>query len=173
MPSWKDVLVGREEQVGKLYAVNYALKAFGFAEASWDLSKPITDLQETLKLHGPLIVGGAFGKFQYKNDPTSREKIADRTIYGWGAGDRKPIKEGPPYCQSIVIVGAKSGGPRGGYVYYVDPTEGSDPTDPNRQKIYVTTYENLISNIADFKGGGFGKEAVTPPFAYYYPNYGS
>lgn len=155
------------------YACIAALNAYGFTEASWHPSESITELKANLRLHGPLIATGAFGKSHYAKDPTVREKIEGRQIYGWAATDRIP--RSIPGTQSIIIVGGKSGGSRGGYVYFVIPSEGSDPHDPNRQKIYVTTYEGLTSNIRSFKGSSFVKEGpiMRYPFAYYYNNTGS
>lgn len=135
-----------------------------------DPKESIDKLIECLKIEKALIVQGVFGCTRYVNEPRIVQKIAGHPIYGWKPSDRREIDFSSKIGHAIVIIGASKGGRKGGYVYFVDPKDGSNPTNPLQQKIYVISYQNLITNITDISGlkikNGIG---AVFGFALFYP----
>lgn len=174
-PQWEMVMNASNGNVLNGFAAMAAAKAFGFRTSQWTPLQTIDKLQEALKSEGPLMVGGLYGEALYtSHEPTVTETISDHPIYTWKPSDRRtfssPLEMQTIDKHQIVIIGAAQGGPKGGYVYFVDPKNGSDPQNPLQQKIYKITYENLTSNISDQRG-----HHCPPPtksihgYAYYYP----
>ncbi|MBS0653097.1 MAG: hypothetical protein JSR39_06150 [Verrucomicrobia bacterium] len=126
------------------YQVCYQL-----SESPWHPSQPISQLISSLETFGPHYVKGMYGKSFYQSEPLAmKDKIKGRTVWYWPTGaDRKELGK----SHSIVIVGAKEGGSSGGLVYFVDPLDGSDPSNPEQQKIYAMSYNRLRESIVNLK----------------------
>lgn len=131
-----------------------AAKALGFRFAPWTPAQSVVDLQKCLKTYGPLLIKGKFGQSNYSVDPKPKTTIGGIPVFGWAPQDRitasKEIEGVGIANHVVVIIGAATGGLKGGFVYYVDPIDGSRPAQPDRpntQKIYIISYENLITHI--------------------------
>lgn len=179
-PSW-ETHSAQYPGIYNLFVIKAMADAYGFQVASWSPLEPISALRECLKTNGPLFVGGAFGRNKYSVDATIMQEVGGRSIFGWKSTDRKPEGKKPILGtksfteHAIVIIGAASGGSKGGFVYYVDPKDGSDPLKPEQQKVYVISYQNLASSIADLRGQSIKLNSTATPkssicgYAYCFP----
>ncbi|MBS0652243.1 MAG: hypothetical protein JSR39_01810 [Verrucomicrobia bacterium] len=175
--SWEEAVRQTPGYLG-VYFHLAAADAYGFKQADWTPLEPISSLFEDLKKHGPLYVGGFFGSQYYSKPPTIRQTIEGRSVYGWNSEDRlsedkfqTELGDFVISGHAIVIIGAAEGGSKGGFVYFVDPLDGSSVSDPSQQKIYAITYENLINNVSTLDGKKFPRSSINPSFRYalYYP----
>ncbi|MBS0605599.1 MAG: hypothetical protein JSR57_01505 [Verrucomicrobia bacterium] len=176
-PAW-DILIQKNPAILGIYFQIAVAEAYGFKEAEWRTSQTISSLFQTLKNHGPLYVGGLFGNSYYAKEPTIRQIIEGRSIYGWAPEDRLPATEAGHLFgeqvsagHAIVIIGAAKGGSKGGYVYFIDPSDGSSATDPSQQKIYVISYENFVANVSTTDGRKSDSRFPLPSdrYAWYFP----
>lgn len=117
--------------------------AYGLKETKWTPEQNIDSLIKELTEHGPLVIGGEFGKDYYIDSPTKIEIIHGKEACSWkpGAPRRKGVIQ-----QYVVLVGAKKVKDMG-LVYFIDPTEASDPKNPSSQKYYKISYTNLKNHI--------------------------
>jgi hypothetical protein len=132
-------------------------RAFKLQRSEWHPSHPITSLMEQLRQHGPHVVCGKLGKLYYEADPIRLSgNVAGRPLFGWQPGTgMKP--EGNTHA--VVVVGAKSDQE---LVYFIDPMDGSDPADPQTQKIYVMSYKAFRNRLCDlFSNMLFKEDAAT------------
>lgn len=122
---------------------------YKLSESPWHPSQPISSLISALESCGPHYVKGLFGKAFYKSAPLAmKDKVQGRTAWYWPTGAER-IEDNKSH--SVVIVGAREGGTSGGYVYFVDPLDGSDPSNPEQQRIYVMSYKRLCESIINLK----------------------
>jgi len=173
--TWEEELGKKKNNHGFLaHAVSSSAKAFGFKVSRWTSSQPIDKLQECLKLEGALIVGGLFGKSLYSGTPSIVKEINKHPIYSWKSSDRRSESEQEKANRhAIVVIGVEKGGNKGGFVYFVDPIDGSDPQDPLQRKIYVISYENFITHIGQFLGTSYQySEESSFAYALHYPREG-
>lgn len=137
------------------YLDSFAFRAsyqicYQLPESPWHPSMPISSLISVLETFGPHYVKGMFGKAFYKSQPlTMKDKVQDRTIWYWPTrAERVEIGK----SHSIVIVGARqTESSSGGLVYFIDPSDGSDPSNPEQQKIYAMSYNRLCESIVNLK----------------------
>jgi len=122
---------------------------FSLEESDWDPTKPIDNLLSLLDAQGVLMVCGFFGQTYYIDKPSIRNvKIENRNIYFWKPDAKRNEILNPHY---INIVGIDK---KNNLIYYIDPLDGSDPENPEQQKIYEITYENFKSYITDIYNTG-------------------
>lgn len=173
-----DIFSQKNPAILGIYSQVAIAEAYGFKKAEWRPSQTISSLFLALKNHGPLYAGGLFGNSYYAKDPTIRQTIEGRSIYGWAPEDRLPATDtGHLFGEqvgtghAIVIIGAAKGGSKGGYVYFIDPSDGSSATDPSQQKIYVITYENFVANVTTTDGRKSNSRFPLPSdsYAWYFP----
>jgi len=180
IPSWEKFV--EEFHASTLFGLSFfaAAIAFGFKVSDWTPSQSIDSLQKHLKSEGALIVAGFYGKSFYSKDPFVAQSIAERPIYGWKPTDRISLEKmlehyGIVAGHTIVVIGAAQGGAKGGFVYFVDPKDGSDPQNPLQQRVYMISYENFTSNIGNSEGsrrvgGEHSKLCMNyDAFALFYP----
>lgn len=137
------------------YLDSFAFRAsyqicYQLPESPWHPSMPISSLISVLETFGPHYVKGMFGKAFYKSQPLiMKDKVQDRTICYWPTrAERVEIGK----SHSIVIVGARqTESSSGGLVYFIDPSDGSDPSNPEQQKIYAMSYNRLCESIVNLK----------------------
>lgn len=135
-----------ENQVKCLMAYIYKVR-----KSPWHPLQPIEKLIENLNLYGPHLVIGKFGQNFYQTEAIKLpETIAGRTILGW-PGHVTRINENEAAFHAVVIVGATVKEEER-CVYFVDPLDGSDPSDINTQKIYEISYQELTTSIANSLG---------------------
>lgn len=130
----------------KLIAQEYGLKMVPLTDMT-----TIQKLIVTLAEKGPLVMNGKYGQAFYANTPAVKfsGKVAGHKLFGWRKDAPKTEVEVLP--QAIVVVGAEIKN-SGQFVYYVNPMDASDPTNPETQKIYVTTFTTLIDRLATCEG---------------------
>ena len=148
-PSWKSLSVTDRHVAFSNFRDSVLLQVYGFKETQWKPRQSIDVLIDNLKAHGPLLMSGAIGKTFYENPPKVVKEVAGRCIYCWQKGGLKKTFElfGHPVSHVVVVIGAEKGGSRDGFVYFVDPTDGSDPKNPELQRIYVTSYQNFKEKV--------------------------
>jgi hypothetical protein len=127
-----------------------AERCYHFKTSPWHPTQKIHDLLSALRCHGPLLVTGCFGKSFYKTPPMQMpERLFQRTIWCWpSSAERKENR----ISHNIVVVGAQTTESRGGCVFFVDPSDGSDPKQPDLQRIYAISYQRLCENIVNLYG---------------------
>jgi hypothetical protein len=94
--------------------------------------------------------------------------INRREIFGWKAKDRiTDLSDSDTIAHSCVLVGAEKWENGNEMVYYIDPSDGSDPKDPTQQRIYTMSYKRLTDypSICAEVGGTFTK-TTRLPYAY-------
>jgi hypothetical protein len=164
-PRWEEVIKTSNTALHH-FSFFAASKAFGFKISNWDPTQPIEKLQEALKVEGALMVSGLFGDALYSKEPSVVQTIAGRPIFGWKPSDRREfdssLRELNGHC--IVVIGAAQGGKKEGFVYFVDPKDGSDLQHPLQQRIYVVSKKNFSENIVRLQG------SPTLGYAQYYPH---
>ncbi len=125
---------------------------YGLQTSSWHPHQPIEKLIDELKRCGPLVVAGCFGTSHYLYPPRKLGKqVEGREVYGWMKNDLK--KPAAISGHMVLLVGAEKEKTRG-YVYYIDVNDDSDPQHPEKQRIYMMSYEKLTSaeSICDLHG---------------------
>lgn len=128
--------------------------------SSWSPEQPATEMIKELKKNGPLTLNGFYGTGQYKVPPTKlKRKIQGREVYAWSKGDR--LSGGGFFIHTILIVGAEILNGKG-YVYYIDPTDGSDPAHPEKERIFAISYETLTSPEVTCNNWGVRGHVSTP-----------
>lgn len=149
----------KHEQAEKLLTLNHlratmmhgfycrvAKEIYGLEFSSWNPEKPISELIEQLKLHGPLLVNSGIGKSLYATPPRRlNDQIEGRTIWGWTPNSERIEGNG---SHAIVIVGAEEVNNRG-YVYFLDPL--TESRDLNSQEIFKVSYSRFLSTIFDLR----------------------
>lgn len=119
--------------------------AYGLQRSLWHPTQPITALMEQLRQYGPHVVKGTFGQFFYQDPPFRLSvKVEGRSVFGWRPdAKRKDLGESQ---HAVTVIGARSDS---GHVYFIDPLDGSDPRNPETQKIYVMSYEKFKAFLAN------------------------
>ena len=117
---------------------------------------------EQLRSHGPHLVVGKIGRGYYENRLVPY-KLDGRSVFKLIPNDsrKQALQEG---THAVVIVGAFD--IKGlQQVSFLDPNDGSDPSDVSTQKIYLISYEELKKSIFIILGGEPQfKEDGTPIF---------
>ncbi|MBI2809622.1 MAG: hypothetical protein HYX67_02160 [Candidatus Melainabacteria bacterium] len=179
-PSWENEL--KSSSCYHRYTLIAASEALGFKLAPWTPTESIEALQKCLQTKGPIILSGKFGACFYSVPPSKFPSVENHAIFGWKGSDPKKTVVG--YGHIIVIVGAKKGGDKGGFVYYIDPNDASGPKLDEKgvlkevveQKYYMTSLQNLRDNAGDLYGqpiSHYQKHAYSSPYGYtlYHPEY--
>lgn len=146
-----------------------ALQHFDLDFALWKPTHPFPVLLSLLKQHGPLGITGSFGVESYQCAPKRlEEKWGDREVCAWPPGS--PRKESELLGHAVTIIGALSGPETagGGYIYFLDPINASDPANPLLDKIYKISYKNLQANAEplSYRFAVGGKEGHATGFAW-------
>jgi hypothetical protein len=128
----------------------------GFMKSSWHPESPIKDLIEEIGQRGPLLITGFFGRRSGQNTLvrlTNRKSkpvfIEGRPLFHWKQNHSIEAESNNGHI--VVVIGATIENNKG-YVYYLDPVDGSNANDPSTQKVYVTSYQKLISTITNIDG---------------------
>lgn len=124
----------------------FLAQAYDLPETQWTPFMDIDSLIKELTQKGPLAIGGKFGKQFYIEKPVE-ENINGRKICSWQQGAKRIDIGG----HEIIIVGAKKVNDSA-LVYFIDPSEESDPDQPALQKYYKISYKNLTTNIINVYG---------------------
>lgn len=132
-------------------AQDLSASKYGFQLCPWDGTQDIDQFLETFKTYGPLLVSGQFGDSYYSTCATTTSSILLRkySICIWKAGSQRV--EGFKF-HAVIIVGVskEATGRGGGYVYFLDPNDESDPESSTLEKVYKISYQNLKDNSRDF-----------------------
>ncbi len=146
---WDDLNVN-EKYVRESIAAFACLRSiFSCENSSWDPSQGPQALIDQLKTYGPHLVCGLIGKSFYKEAPSQQPNLVQgRQIHFWKVGSK--INESS-VGHVIVIVGAQIQNGKG-YVYFLDPEDGSDPKDLKSQKVYVMSYDKLKEKMTSLDG---------------------
>jgi len=151
MPDWKDLPEENKFSYLDNFGFRSAYNAFNFTESQWNPTQGFSALFQCLQTQGPLVVSGKLGKSYYVSPPFElSQKIAGRAIFGWQLNSKRENSEIAKF-HTVVIIGAKRGLNGKGYVYFVDPQDGSDPSNLEQQRIYIISYENLVQNIVNLR----------------------
>lgn len=135
--------------------------AYGLKKSSWKPLDGCESLIKELKEHGPLFVGGSIGRPAYIDEPFKMsQQLSGRDIYAWKPGAKRHKNIG----HAVLLIGARKIQDKA-HVYFIDPTDPSDPKDKSKQKIYMISYGNLTSNIFDLHGRP--KQDSPVNYAYY------
>ncbi|MBS0606599.1 MAG: hypothetical protein KF898_06910 [Parachlamydiales bacterium] len=148
-----------------------ARDVYQMRESRWSPHQPVTGLIQELIERGPMFMSGLFGRTFYHADcQPLDDKLHGKTIWCWPVGSAIETDGSSP-THSIIVIGADHEGSRGGRVYFIDPSDGSDPADPERQKVYAMSYLRLAEKIFDLFGEKFSKLHHSPliPFALHGP----
>lgn len=129
-------------------------KAFCLYDAEWKPDQTIDKLITELKNKGPLYVNGRLGIDSYVDKPTQlSDKLGGKTIYYWPKGSKRTFENLDStekfkiiMNHSVVLLGANKDK---NLVYFVDPQDPSDPKQPELQKTYAISYQNLTQNCLD------------------------
>ncbi|MCE5318881.1 MAG: hypothetical protein LLG04_16155 [Parachlamydia sp.] len=152
-PLWKDLKTQGRKNAMENQVFRIAFQNLGFVESPWKPSDPIEVLMKEIKTHGPLVVCGNLGQ-PYHREPAFQlsQKLNGRSVWGW-----KPQKgQGPTQAvttaygregHAVVIIGARAVKGHEGYVLFIDPRDGSDPADPEQQRIYIMSLDRLRRGI--------------------------
>ena len=92
----------------------------------------------------PHIFTGYLGRLYYQTEAGVVGKIGRRQIYGWKPTAEKREFDSTRHC--VIVVGARKGEKKN-LVFYIDPMDGSDPNDEEKQRIYVISYDNFVKRI--------------------------
>jgi len=154
---WTDLTQIEQFQLLDYFAFRVSAEAYQLEKSQWNPHRPIEILIAELKERGPLVVGGKFGENAYQDGAliNTNVTIAGRDIYGFRVGTH--LKERCTFLHTITIIGAEVAETKGdpyyrGYVYYVDPDDGSDPKDLSKQRIFKISYQSLVDNVNDLCG---------------------
>lgn len=147
-------IISLEDLLG--YALN--LTRIKFAErmhlkpSQWTPDQSIEVLIQQINEYGPHCVSGCLGVHYYKAPPQKAEVIDSQVIYGWRPTDR--IEGGFSASHAVILVGAKKveEDPKKSRVYFIDPSDGSNPLKPAERRIYVMSYARLRDEIVDQLG---------------------
>jgi len=157
----------RIDKIGILdfFVRKVSAEKYGLQVASWNPTKKIEELTYELEQHGPLYIGGAFGKHVYIDEPFKmKNKIGGRDIYSWKPGaSRNAVVFS---AHAVLLIGAKKAQDKS-YVFFIDPEDRSDPKDIESQKIYTISYQNLISHICDLHGRIRTNSSANIGYAYH------
>lgn len=140
---WDKLETNRKYHLLMTFVHQLSAAGYNIGISSWKPKDPIESLIRELNCRGPLMVMGNFGPRIYCKQPTILKSIAKRDIYGWPLPAQK-WQNFSHLLNPILIIGAEKNR-QGQFVYYIDPTEESDPSDPKKQKIYAMRYETLIA----------------------------
>lgn len=123
----------------------------GLKQSDWHPGQPFEGLIKALQEGGPLTVEGSFGLPHYNAPPRKLTKtVAGREIFFWDKNDPKIM--GTVLSHMVLIVGAEKNQERE-FVYYIDPCDESDPAHPEKQRIFLMSYDKLINGqICDLYG---------------------
>lgn len=163
---WQSLDTTKKALVAEVWAQLFSAKLYGLKTSTWSPSKGILALIKELKEKGPLMVLGDIGKDYYTKPPLKmKRKIFTRNIYYWPAGsERQAFMSG----HAVLLVGAKKVQDKA-FVYFIDPSDPSDPRNRDKQKIYVISFTNLTSHIDSLNGS---KQRLDAPSCWaYYGNF--
>lgn len=124
---------------------------YGIEPSLWMPSEDFSGFLQKLREHGPLLVMGDLGFHVYLSDPSKlQEKWGSREVYAWKPGT--PKTKNLSVSHTVTVIGAVRGPEtaNGGYVYFLDPRNISDPHQPTLDKIYKISYKNLRENMVPF-----------------------
>lgn len=122
---------------------------YGLIKSAWDPSKGIEGLIDSLKKEGPLAIKGFFGMVYYTANAFEQSVDGKAQVFGWKKGTRRPSND-QNYAMGHIclVVGARKEVDKS-YVFFIDPKDRSDPSNPNSQKIYVMSYETFLNNLSN------------------------
>lgn len=151
--NWKETSLIEKRSHMQALVFTDSYRKYGCKRSSWHPDQPIQKLIEQLHLHGPHLIVGKFGRLYYEDSPTELNmKLKNRSILGWRPPYNKRKNEQEVAFHCIVVVGAKTYQDKE-QVYFIDPIDGSDPSDITTQKIYAMAYTRVRSSIASLTGG--------------------
>ncbi|MBS0650854.1 MAG: hypothetical protein JSR93_06810 [Verrucomicrobia bacterium] len=143
-----------------------ARDVYQMRESRWTPHQTVVGLIQDLTENGPMFVSGLFGRTFY-NKPCQPmdDKLHGKTIWYWPVGSALET-DGTVPTHSIIVIGADQEGSRGGRVYFIDPSDGSDPADTERQKVYAMSYQALTEKVFDLFGEKFSKVHHSDQISY-------
>ncbi len=153
---WEDLSLNEKYVRESIVAFSCLQCIFRCKESSWNPSQGPEALIEQLRVYGPHVIGGLIGKRHYEDAPSVQPNLVQgRQIHYWKVGAKiSPSTIG----HIVVVVGAQIKNGKG-FVYFLDPEDGSNPRDLKSQKVYVMSYDKLKEKITSldglrFKGAG-------------------
>ena len=140
--SWDSLSPALKAPFLDLLTTQLLVRSYPLAASTWCPESPIESLMEQLQAKGPLAVCGQFGPSYYEDPPRQYDRfIAGRAIFGWNKTDRKQSQASE---HMILLIGAEKTATRQ-FVYYITPEDESDPSHPEKQRVFVMSYEHLSS----------------------------
>jgi hypothetical protein len=151
---WEGLQPSSKQIVLDAFCREVILQRLGFHPSCWKPCHTIDQLIKALNIEGPLYVSGYFGTYCYTQRPTHKIAKWDRNIFGWEKDDRKTEEEidtenGRSVTHAVLLIGAEKleSAPGGGIVYYADPSIGSDPKNPKKQRFFRISYQELAEHV--------------------------
>lgn len=158
---WEELTIDQKEILEENVIFSIQQQAYQTQSSSWHPDQPPDQLLKQLQMHGPHLIKGIIGHEAYEEKPIKLEMtIEGRDVFTWDPNaKKKPFSK----FHCVVLVGVEIENSEA-FVYYVDPEDGSDPSDIKSQKIYRMSYEVLKSAIASLNGMKMVAKDGTPVF---------
>jgi len=152
-PAWEKVSLEKKIDFVSNLAFQAYCESLNLQHSSWVPRRgPIQWLHYELSEHGPLIVSGYLGRSFYTVEPRQlAESMEGRPVFRWDPGTRHQMTFS---AHVIILVGVDC---LKRLVYYIDPTDGSDPANLESQLIYEIPYEELEDYVQPFAANWTGK----------------
>lgn len=135
----------------------------GFRESTWRPTQPIDDLIRVIKQCGPQIGVGFLGSGFYDQAPKlSTQKQIKHPVYYWEPNSKIKTER---VFHAVIIVGARKM-QKQEVVYFYDPSDESDPDNPNQRPLYVMSYERLCADCANLDSFNIFQKSTQKPYHF-------
>lgn len=144
-PKWENLDLYSKRAHVENFCFQVMCRSYKLTISPWRPIEGIEGLLSCLKSLGPMYVKGMIGKQYFETMPTFNQEIHGLRIFSFDESKYKAISH---IFHSIVVIGADSSDKT---VFYVDPSDASDPSKEVFRKTYVISYDHFISMIGDLK----------------------
>lgn len=144
-PTWESLDLYSKRAHVENFCFQEMFRSYKLRTSPWRPVQGIEGLLACLKSLGPMYIKGMIGKQYFELPPTFNQDIHGLQIFSF---DESKFKAVHHIFHSIVVTGVDLSGKA---IFYIDPSDASDPSKEVFRKTYVISYDYFISTIGDLK----------------------
>jgi hypothetical protein len=142
---WTNLSLFQKRAYVENFAFQITYKAYHLFVSPWRPADGLKGLIETLNKHGPMYTRGLLGRYYFSSPPTLEKLTSGLHVFTL---DEKTAILSKSIFHSIIVSGADL---EEGSVYFLDPSDESDPSLETYRKTYKISYDFFIQRLGNLK----------------------